>query len=171
MPSDARKIIFLDRDGVINRERGEYTFKLEDFIINDGLFEALEILKNHGFEFVVISNQSGIARSLYTVEDVEFLHHHLIRKARSKGIGFLEIYYCPHHPDKSRCICRKPDSLLIEKAIARFNADPAGSFFIGDADRDMEAARKAGIKGIKIAPNTSLLSLIHDLVDHGSQHS
>ncbi len=170
MHSDSRKIIFLDRDGVINRERGEFTFKLEDFTINDGLFEALKLLKQDGFEFVVISNQSGIARELYTFEDVEFLHHHFIRRAQSEGIGFLEIYYCPHHPSKSRCICRKPDSLLIEKAIARFNADPERSIFIGDADRDMEAAQKAGLRGIKIPSNTSLLSLIDDILNHGSQN-
>ncbi|HNQ60944.1 MAG TPA: HAD family hydrolase [Bacteroidia bacterium] len=155
-----RKVIFLDRDGVINKERGEFTWKLEDFILNDHLFEALNILKKNAYEFVIISNQSGIARGLYNFDDVEFLHHQLIRIAASNGIKFLEIYYCPHHPDKSRCICRKPGSLMLEKAIARFNVDKTKSWFIGDAERDIEAANKAGIQSILIQANSSLLDIV-----------
>jgi D-glycero-D-manno-heptose 1,7-bisphosphate phosphatase len=164
MHSKKRKVIFLDRDGVVNRERGDFTWKLEDFKINDDLFEALSIFKKNGFEFIVISNQSGIARGLYTATDVEFLHHQLMRIAASKGISFLEIYYCPHHPDSSRCICRKPDSLLLEKSMARFDIDPEKSFFIGDAERDVEAGRKAGIQAIRIQPNSSLLAIVPDII-------
>ena len=108
MLSKKRKILFLDRDGVINFERGDFTWKLEDFKFNADLFEALKIFKENNFEFIVISNQSGIARGLYQIADVEFLHHHLRRTAKSKGVELLDIYYCPHHPDKSKCICRKP---------------------------------------------------------------
>ena len=64
-----------------------------------------------------------------------------------------EFYYCPHHPYYENCICRKPNSLLLEKAVARFNIDKSRSIFIGDAERDIEAAQKVGIKGIKIEPN------------------
>jgi len=160
MPSEKRKVVFLDRDGVINKERGEFTWKLEDFILNDHLFEGLSILKKNGFEFIIISNQSGIARGLYNFEDVEFLHHQLCRIASSKGISFLEIYYCPHHPDKSRCICRKPEALMLEKSIARFKIDKNKSWFIGDAERDIEAATKAGIQSIRIQANSSLLDII-----------
>lgn len=157
MHFEKRKVLFLDRDGIVNRERGDFTWKLEDFIINDDLFDALKIFQKHNFEFIIISNQSGIGRGLYSMKDVEFLHHHLHRLANSKGIAFLEIYYCPHHPTSSRCICRKPDSLLIEKAIARFNVDKEKSWFIGDAERDIEAAQKAGLQALRIQANSSLL--------------
>ncbi len=165
MPSKTRKVIFLDRDGVVNRERGDFTWKLEDFKINEGFFDALNIFKKAGFEFIIISNQSGIARGLYDATDVEFLHQQLNRMAQSKGVGFLEIYYCPHHPDFSRCICRKPDSLMIEKAIARFNIDPKKSFFIGDAERDVKAALKTGIQALLIESNSSILNIVPKVLD------
>ncbi len=160
MSSEKRKVLFLDRDGVVNRERGEFTWKLEDFQINDGVFEALNIFREHNFEFIIISNQSGIARGLYEKSDVEFLHHHLKRAAVAKGISILDIYYCPHHPDSSRCICRKPDSLLLEKAIARYHVDSEQSRFIGDAERDISAANKVGLQAIRIQPNSSLMDLV-----------
>lgn len=159
MHSDFPKVIFLDRDGVINRERGEFTWKLEDFKLIDDLFDSLKVLQDKGFKFVIISNQSGIARGLYKFSDVEFLHNLLSKAATAQGIEFLEIYYCPHHPEFSRCICRKPDSLLLEKAIARFNIDRTKSFFIGDADRDMAAAIKAGVQGIQVQSNSSLMQI------------
>ncbi|MCX6291802.1 MAG: HAD family hydrolase [Bacteroidetes bacterium] len=161
MSSEKIKIIFLDRDGVINRERGEYTFRKEDFILNDGLVEALKICSEKKYQFVVISNQSGIAKGIYTKEDVENLHLHLKNILANHGIEILEMYYCPHHPDVGKCLCRKPGSLLLEKAIARFDVDAANSYFIGDAERDAEAGKKAGVKTILIAPNSSLTSVIH----------
>lgn len=164
MSSEKRKILFLDRDGVVNRERGEFTWKLEDFQINEGLFEALKVFKEKNFAFIIISNQSGIGRGLYKKADVEFLHHQLIRAATGNGISFLNIYYCPHHPDSSKCICRKPDSLMLEKAIARYNVDSENSWFIGDADRDIEAADKAGIQAIRIQANSSLLDIIPQIL-------
>lgn len=151
-----KKAVFLDRDGVINRERGDYTWLLEDFILNDGLTEALTALQKAGYLLIVISNQSGISKGIYTREQVEFLHAQLVRNLRNKGIDILEIYYCPHHPDFSRCICRKPDSQLLEKAVARFHIDRASSWFIGDAQRDEEAGLKAGLKVLRIRPNDSL---------------
>jgi len=164
MYSEKRKAIFLDRDGVINKERGDYTWLLEDFKINDGLIEALKIFQQKGFMLIVISNQSGIAKGIYSKEDVEYLHLHLLRVLKNRGVELEEIYYCPHHPEKGKCLCRKPDSLLLEKAIARFSLDAAKSYFIGDAQRDIEAGTKAGVKTIKVEPNSSLLNVTH-LVD------
>lgn len=164
MHSEGRKIIFLDRDGVVNRERGDFTWRLEDFILNDDLFEALKILKENKYEFIVISNQSGIGRGLYKFEDVEFLHHQLYRTALANSITFLEIYYCPHHPDQSKCICRKPDSLMLEKALARFSVDLNKSWFIGDAERDAEAAHKVGLNSIRLPSNSSLLSILPQIL-------
>ena len=152
-----QKAIFLDRDGVIIRERGDFTWLLEDVFINPGVEEALQIFINAGYMLIVISNQSGIAKEIYTKQEADYIHLHLERVFSIKGVHITEFYYCPHHPTISNCICRKPDSLLLEKAIARFNVDAAKSYFIGDADRDIEAGNKAGVQSIKIEVNSSLV--------------
>src|SRR4051812_41123629 len=105
------KIIFLDRDGVLIRERGDYTWLLEDMKINDGVVEGLLRLNDAGYEFVIVSNQGGIGKGLYSKEQTDFLHFHIKRFLSIKGIEIKEVYYCPHHPESSACICRKPDSL------------------------------------------------------------
>jgi D-glycero-D-manno-heptose 1,7-bisphosphate phosphatase len=130
----------------------------------DGLVKSLRRFQSHDFKLIIISNQSGIAKGVYSFTDVEILHDHLLRYMRINGIQIEEIYYCPHHPTISKCICRKPDSLLIEKAIARYNIDPEASWFIGDRERDVEAARKAGVKGILVDSNSSLLTLSEKIV-------
>jgi D-glycero-D-manno-heptose 1,7-bisphosphate phosphatase len=158
------KAVFLDRDGVVNVERGEYTWLLEDFKLNGGLIEALKNFREKNYMLIVISNQGGIAKDLYKKEEVDYLHLHLERVLKNQGIELTEIYYCPHHPDTGKCICRKPDSLLLEKALARFNIDASASYFIGDAERDVEAGKKAGMTTIKVEPNSSLMDVIH-LVD------
>lgn len=153
------KAVFLDRDGVINVERG-YTHRLEDFVILPDVVEVLQLLLKRGYLLVVVSNQSGVAKGLYTQEDVETVHQFMTNEFTKSEIKLSEIYYCIHHPDVSRCICRKPDSLFIEKALARFDIDPKQSFFIGDKDRDVEAAEKAGVKGILIEANISLKTIL-----------
>lgn len=151
-----QKIIFLDRDGVINVERGEYTYNVNDFVFVDGLFSALNKLQQHGFEFIVITNQGGIAKGIYTHHHVLQINHLMQEKFKNHQLELLDIYYCPHHSDVEKCICRKPNSLLLEKAIAKYNVDCNNSFFIGDSDRDVEAAKKVGVKGIKVNKNSNL---------------
>ena len=155
MPSE-NKAIFLDRDGVLIRERGDYTWLLEDMKVNDGVVEGLQKLLKSGYKLIVISNQSGVDKNLYTKKDADYLHMHLERFFINNNIRIEEFYYCPHHPTVSNCICRKPDSLLLEKAIARFDVDPQLCWFIGDADRDIEAGIKAGVKTYKLEVNGSL---------------
>ena len=160
MPSNRNKAIFLDRDGVINEERGEYTWLLEDFRINPGVVDALIKWQADGFLLIVISNQGGIAKGLYAKSDTDFLHHQLTRYMHLAGVTITEVYYCPHHPNHGRCICRKPDSQLLEKAIARYSIDVSASWFIGDSERDQVAGEKVGVKCLKITPNTSLLDVV-----------
>ncbi|MBV6484750.1 MAG: D-glycero-alpha-D-manno-heptose-1,7-bisphosphate 7-phosphatase [Flavobacteriales bacterium] len=159
-----RKIIFLDRDGVINIERGDYTFRLEDFVFVDGLFSALSLLKNKGFEFIVITNQGGISKGIYTHDAVNKLNKLIKKEFEKHQLNILDIYYCPHHSDIEKCICRKPNSLLIEKAIAKYNIDTTNSFFIGDSDRDIEAAHKVGVKGIKVNKNSNLNVYLNQII-------
>ncbi len=154
------KAVLLDRDGVINRERGDYTFRIEDFEILPDVFEALKMLQKAGYLLIIISNQSGIGRGLFKIEDTEKMHSYLLGELKKEGIYIDEIYYCVHHPETGSCICRKPDSLHVEKALARFDIDPAKSFFIGDKERDTIAGEKVGVKGILIESNASLVESI-----------
>ncbi|MFI5149748.1 MAG: D-glycero-alpha-D-manno-heptose-1,7-bisphosphate 7-phosphatase [Bacteroidia bacterium] len=160
------KAIFLDRDGIINMERGEYTWKPKDFTFVDGLIPALQLFVKNAYRLVVVSNQSGIGKGVYTYSDVEKLHSRILDTMHANGIEIDEIYYCPHHPDTGRCICRKPDSLLIEKALARFEIDPERSFFIGDRERDILAAEKVQVKGILVPSNTPLTGVAGQIISN-----
>lgn len=157
------KAVFLDRDGVLNRERDAYTWEIKDFEILPDVVPALQRLQKKGYKLVVITNQGGIGKGLFTFEDVENVHQYLRDYLGKEGITLDEIYYCFHHPLTGSCICRKPDSLLVEKAISRFNIDPAASYFIGDKERDIMAGEKMGVTGILIEQNTSLLEAIKQI--------
>ena len=155
------KVVFLDRDGVINFEPGTYTFRVDEFNIVDGLFEALQILKKKGYQFIVITNQGGISKQIYSHDDVNSVHLYMRSCFKDAGIDLLDVYYCPHHAINEKCICRKPDSLMLEKAIARYNVEKAQSYFVGDSRRDVLAAEKAGVTGIKVEANDSLINYLN----------
>lgn len=151
-----KKALFLDRDGVINEERGDYTFKIEDFIFKEGVFELLSVAKQLGYIFLIITNQSGVAKSRYKIEDVELLHNWMLQEFQKKSIEIEDVFYCPHHPDFSNCLCRKPQSLLFEKAAAKHNAEVEKSFVIGDSRRDIIAGKNIGLKAIHIPGSKDL---------------
>lgn len=157
------KALFLDRDGVLNRERGDYTFSIEDFEVLPDVAQALKIAKQKGYLLIVISNQGGVARGIFSQERVEVLHSILQQKLAETNVFLDEVYYCTHHDMVGKCICRKPDSGMLEKAIARFDIDASRSVMIGDSPRDVAAAEKAGVKGIKIERNTSILEIVEGL--------
>jgi D-glycero-D-manno-heptose 1,7-bisphosphate phosphatase len=142
-----RKCVFLDRDGVLNRERGDYTYHLDDFEVIAGVPEALALLKQNGYLLIVVTNQGGIAKELYTKEDVLACHAKL-QEACDNLIDAL--YYAPGHPNYAASLARKPDSLMLEKAIAKFDIDPAKSWMVGDSERDIQAASKVGVPSILV---------------------
>lgn len=155
------RAIFLDRDGVINRKGPSYyIYSIEDFAINEGIIEALKYFSAKGFRLIVITNQGGIARGIYTMEQVEEVHQLMRALLLNEGIKLTDVYYCPHHPDIERCECRKPGTLLFEKAIMEHNIDPVSSYMIGDSDIDIEAAEKLGITGILIPTNGNIIELV-----------
>lgn len=158
------KAIFLDRDGVINKEMG-YVFRAEDFVLNGDVIESLKKLQRAGFIFIVLTNQSGIAKELYTHEDVSKVHAHMLALMKENGIKISEIYYCTHHPDVEPCICRKPDSGMLEKAIARFNIDASKSFLIGDKERDIQAGEKVGVKGFLIEADSPIMPIAEQIIN------
>ncbi|WP_138994870.1 HAD family hydrolase [Larkinella sp. C7] len=144
------KCIFLDRDGVLNEDRTDYVYRVEDFIIPTGVVEGLRMLKNAGYLLIVVTNQAGIARGLYSRTDVMRCHQYLQDQC---GNLIDDIYYCPHHPDfDSQSLLRKPDSLMLEKAIAKYNIDVSQSWMIGDALRDIQAGKRVGVRTVHITP-------------------
>ena len=150
------KALFLDRDGVINRERGEYTFKVKDFDILPSVQDTLKYAQNLGYKLVIITNQGGIAKGLYTHHDVAIAHQYLETELAKNDILLTDIFYSPHHQDFSKSLDRKPDSLMLEKALAMHKIDASKSFMIGDSKRDIIASTKVGVKGFLITPNSSI---------------
>lgn len=154
---DSQKAVFLDRDGVINRERGDYTWLSDDFEILPGVLESIATWKARGYKIAVVTNQGGVAKGLYSENDVHALHQYLQGRCILHGAAIDAFYYCPHHPEFSgKCLCRKPGSLMLEKAMHALNVLPENCVFIGDAMRDMQAAERVGVKGILRKPNESL---------------
>lgn len=142
------KCVFLDRDGVLNEDRPDYVYRVEDFIIPPGVPEALRLLKEAGYLLIVITNQAGIAKGLYTRADVMACYQYLQEQC---GYVIDDIYYSPHHPKfNSESLTRKPGSLLLEKAMAKYNIGPDESWMIGDALRDMQAGRRVGVRTVRI---------------------
>ena len=156
------KAVFLDRDGVLNKELGDYVCKLEDFHVLEHNFSALKELQDRGYLLIVITNQGGVAKGWYSEETLAKMHQHLKDTYTQNGVHITEIYYCRHHPlHNGNCLCRKPGSMMLEKAIARFNIDKTKSYFIGDRERDVIAGEAAGITGILIDSDQPISEIFH----------
>ena len=158
-----KKTLFLDRDGVLNRERGDYTYLVEDFEVLPDVSAAIKLARQKGYLIIVISNQGGIAKGLFDENRVDMLHQMMSDKLQKDDVSFDEIYYCQHHNEVGKCICRKPNSLMLEKAIARFDIDVEKSVMIGDSQRDVDAARKVGVQGFLIESNSGILKIVQGL--------
>ncbi len=157
------KAIFLDRDGVINHDPDDYTYLLEETTILPGIIEFAQKARDKGYLLIVITNQGGIDKGRYTHDHVTAVNKFISSEFEKAGVKIEEFFYCPHYNGKQACLCRKPDSLLIERGLYKYNADPSKSYFIGDKWRDIECGEKAGVKGIKIDVNVITDSLI-DLI-------
>ncbi|MFT5979601.1 MAG: D-glycero-D-manno-heptose 1,7-bisphosphate phosphatase [Flavobacteriales bacterium] len=158
------KAVFLDRDGVINHDPGDYTKNISEFTLLPTALDAMKKLHDAGYLLILITNQGGIAKGLYTHADVAEIHGFFRKKCEEHGIKITEIYYSPHHDAFGKSLSRKPGSLMIEKALARFNIDPKASVMIGDKERDLEAGSGAAVPGILIRTNAALIDHIHSLV-------
>lgn len=143
------KAVFLDRDGTINRDV-PYCSRPEDFDLLPGAAEAIELLNEHGFKVVVVTNQSGIARGYFTEGMLASIHDKMQKELAKHGAHVDAIYYCPHHPDDN-CECRKPKPKMILQAVRDLDIDLSQSYVIGDSEMDVELARRAGCKaGIRV---------------------
>ena len=156
------KTIFLDRDGVINKE-AEYLFRISDFEFIEGVFDACLYFQQLDYKIIIISNQSGIARGYYNENDYQKLTEWMLGQFNDKGINILDIFYCPHSPE-STCNCRKPKPGMLIEAKYKYDISMKDSWMIGDKETDIEAANLAGIT------NTILVRSGH-LIDESNPNS
>ncbi len=144
------KVAFLDRDGVINVDYG-YVAVREQFEFIEGVFTVCRLLHNLGYELIVITNQSGIARGYYSEQDFLDLSEWMCEQFTRQGVPLLDVFYCPHHPQAAipnycrNCRCRKPSPGMIEQACRKYPIDLKMSMMIGDKISDMQAAKSAGV--------------------------
>jgi D-glycero-D-manno-heptose 1,7-bisphosphate phosphatase len=158
------KTIFLDRDGVINKEVN-YLHKIEDFEFIPGVFDACLFFQNLDYQIIIVSNQSGIARGFFTENDYHILTKWMVNQFLMRGVSILDTFFCPHGPEES-CNCRKPKSGMFINAIKKYDIELENSWMIGDKETDVEAANLAGIK------NTILVRSGHsiDEINSNARH-
>ncbi len=151
--SQGRPAFFLDRDGTINVEK-DYLCHIDDFEFIQGVPAAICRLNLAGFLVVVVTNQSGVARGYYGLEDVHRLHRRIEEMLQAQGARIDRFYICPHHPDHGspavRCRCRKPSPGLLLQAAEELDIDLAASYMVGDKVSDLEAGRRAGCTSILV---------------------
>jgi D-glycero-D-manno-heptose 1,7-bisphosphate phosphatase len=137
------KVIFLDRDGVINKDIG-YLYKISEFEFIDGIFEACKYFNKIGYKIIIITNQSGIHRGYFSLNEFEALTSWVLDQFKKMDINILDIFFCPHGPNSS-CYCRKPKPGMIFEANSKYNIDLKSSWMIGDKEEDIETANNAGV--------------------------
>ena len=137
------KVVFLDRDGVINKEV-EYLHRNRDFVFIDGVFQACKNLISYGYHLIIVTNQSGIARGYYSENDFHVINNWMINQFSENNVNILDVFFCPHS-NKSNCECRKPKPGMFIEAKNKYNINMEESWMIGDSERDILAASSAGI--------------------------
>jgi D,D-heptose 1,7-bisphosphate phosphatase len=157
------KAIFLDRDGIINKNRNDYVKSLNEFQILPSVPEAIRLLNKSNFKVIIISNQSAVNRGLITIEKLNKIHNFLSNYLLENNAMLDAIYFCPHKPDES-CDCRKPKPGLILKAAKEHDINLENSIFIGDRLTDSQAAINAGVKPILMERDGDLLETVRNLL-------
>ncbi len=150
--AEPTRAVFLDRDGTINVEKN-YLYRVADWEWIPGAQAAIAQLNAAGYLVVVVSNQAGIARGLYTPDDVERLHAYVADELAVAKARIDAWFYCPHHPQHGavrECACRKPAPGMLLEAARQLNIDLAASWMVGDKAIDVEAAEAAGVRGILV---------------------
>jgi histidinol-phosphate phosphatase family protein len=160
-----RRAFFLDRDGVLNRRAppGDYVKSVDEFVWLAGAREGVRRLNDEGWLVLVVTNQRGVALGLYPASEVEAIHARAQRELRAIGAHIDAFYFCPHGED-DRCACRKPQPGMILRAAQEWDLDLGASLLIGDDPRDIEAARRAGVRAHQIASDGNLLEALGALL-------
>ena len=143
--------MFLDRDGVINEDTG-HLYKICDWIFTTNCLKALKAIVEKGYQLIIITNQAGIAKGYFTVEDYERLTDWYIDVLKAHEIPILDVFYCPHHPQgkvvqfTQQCKCRKPQPGMIKRGLDKYEIDMDNSVLVGDKASDVQAGFGAGLK-------------------------
>ena len=138
-----KKVVFLDRDGVVNEEVN-YLHKKSDFRFIDGVFKACKYFQELGYQIIIITNQSGISKGLYKEKDFNNLTKWMIRQFQTQSISILDVFHCPHDIN-TNCLCRKPKPGMLLESRDKHLIDMKKSWMIGDKESDIQAANAAGI--------------------------
>lgn len=136
-------LLILDRDGVINEDSDDYIRSLEQWHPVPGSIEAIARASKAGFRVAIATNQSGLSRGYFTLDDLEKIHQRLYDLVEQQGGNIAGIFYCPHLPNEG-CNCRKPATGLLQAIESELEESPAGAWFIGDSLKDLQAARAYG---------------------------
>lgn len=155
----ARKALFLDRDGVINRKADGYVTDPGQLEVLEDAVRAMHIARARGFVIVAVTNQSAVGRGLMSRAQLDAVHSRLESELGRAGARLDAIYCCTHAPSDG-CACRKPGAAMIERAVRDLDIDPASSWLVGDSESDVEAARRAGVRAIKIESDEPFSRLI-----------
>jgi D-glycero-D-manno-heptose 1,7-bisphosphate phosphatase len=142
-------LVVLDRDGVINEDSDEYVCSLADWQPIPGSIEAIAALSQAGYTIAVATNQSGLGRGYFGLEELEAIHASLCRRVEERGGHIAGIFYCPHLPGEG-CRCRKPATGLLEAIEAELGVSPRGAIFIGDSLKDLQAAQAYGCRPVLV---------------------
>lgn len=161
MTTTNKKAVFFDRDGTLNVDIA-YLHRPEDFVWIEGAKEAIKYVNDRGYLAILVTNQSGVARGYYPEEDIKAVYDWMNAELAEIGAHLDALYYCPHHPQgkiatyAKECRCRKPDTGMVDEACVKFHIDRSKSYLVGDSDRDIECAQKAGLTGIKYSTGSLL---------------
>jgi D,D-heptose 1,7-bisphosphate phosphatase len=145
------KVVFLNRDGVINEYPGDYQYvkSWKEFKFIPGSIEAIRKFNSKGFKLFVISNQAGVAKGLYSKKTLDAITKKMLNVLKKNNAYIDGVYYCTHK-EEDNCLCRKPKTGLLYKSLEDFKISPEITFFIGDSFRDMKAARIFGAKTVLV---------------------
>lgn len=144
--SERRRAVFLDRDGLINRQAPphQYICRTEDFILLPGVPEAIKRLNMAGYLVLVVTNQRGVARGMLSMEQLSEIHNYMNEELARHGARVDGIYVCPHN--EGECDCRKPGIGLFLRAERDYPIDRARSWMVGDSDTDVQAGQTYGVR-------------------------
>jgi D-glycero-D-manno-heptose 1,7-bisphosphate phosphatase len=142
-------LVILDRDGVINKESDDFVRSVDDWVPIPGSIEAIVDLSRSGYRVAIATNQSGVGRGLFSLDDLEAIHARLCQMVEAKGGTIAGIFYCPHAPGEG-CACRKPATGLLHAIEDALGESAAGAVFIGDSLRDLQAARAFGCRAVLV---------------------
>ena len=160
-----RRAVYVDRDGTINPDL-RYLADASRLEVYRGVAEAIRLLHAHGYAVVCVTNQSGVERGFYTVEDVERIHRRVNEILAPEGARVDAFYYCPHAPETG-CACRKPGTELFERAERDLHLARAGSAMIGDRTLDIEAGERLGLLTVLVAASGHESDVAREVAERG----